>query len=181
MKSTGMKYLLIIALFVPSMNSKTIFDFHKEADLQAWQIVNDGVMGGRSAGRFGLTGEGHAVFEGNISLDNNGGFSSVRYRFATLPVNADSKIMLTIKGDGKKYQFRAKDNTGKYYSYITYFSTTGHWQNISISLRDMYPSFRGRTLDLPNFSANSIEEIVLLIGNKKAEPFKLLIDKIELQ
>jgi NADH dehydrogenase [ubiquinone] 1 alpha subcomplex assembly factor 1 len=101
--------------------------------------------------------------------------------FATLPVNADSKIMLTIKGDGKKYQFRAKDNTGKYYSYITYFSTTGHWQNISISLRDMYPSFRGRTLDLPNFSANSIEEIVLLIGNKKAEPFKLLIDKIELQ
>jgi hypothetical protein len=43
----------------------------------------------------------------------------------------------------------------------------------------MYPSFRGRKLNQPNFSKDSIEEI-LLIGNKKKEEFKLLIDKIEL-
>jgi hypothetical protein len=35
-------------------------------------------------------------------------------------------------------------------------------------------------LDLPNFSEDHIEEIVFLIGNKKAESFKLLIDNIAL-
>ncbi|MDX1769545.1 MAG: CIA30 family protein, partial [Arenibacter troitsensis] len=44
----------------------------------------------------------------------------------------------------------------------------------------MYPSFRGRKLDMPNFSKNSIEEIVFLIGNKRTENFTLLIDKIAL-
>jgi hypothetical protein len=45
----------------------------------------------------------------------------------------------------------------------------------------MYPSFRGRKLDAPNFSHDSIEEIVFLIGNKKNERFELIIDKIALK
>jgi hypothetical protein len=45
----------------------------------------------------------------------------------------------------------------------------------------MYPSFRGRKLDKPNFSEDYIEEIAFLIGNKSEEKFQLLIDKIELK
>ena len=45
----------------------------------------------------------------------------------------------------------------------------------------MYPSFRGRKLDEPNFYHESIEEITFLIANKQNEDFKLLIDKIELK
>jgi len=37
------------------------------------------------------------------------------------------------------------------------------------STEGLYPSFRGRKLDLPNFSHDYIEEIVFLIGNKKPE------------
>ena len=33
----------------------------------------------------------------------------------------------------------------------------------------MYPSFRGRKLDKPNFPKEYIEEIGFLIGNKKNE------------
>lgn len=68
-----------------------------------------------------------------------------------------------------------------YYSYISTFSTSGEWQEIEIHLKDMYPSFRGRKLEQANFSADYIEEIAFLIGNKKPEKFKLLIDKIELK
>ncbi len=50
---------------------------------------------------------------------------------------------------------------------------------MSISLKDLYPSFRGRDLDLPNYNNDSFEEIVFLIGNKKNEAFQLIIDKIE--
>jgi hypothetical protein len=34
---------------------------------------------------------------------------------------------------------------------------------------------------MPNFEAASFEEIVFLIGNKKNESFKLMLDKIEFE
>jgi hypothetical protein len=175
-----MKYLLGTLVFMTLMTSIIIFDFKKDSNIENWTIVNDGVMGGLSVGNIALTPEGHGLFQGEISLKNNGGFSLLRYRFDKTQVTHDSYITLKLKGDGKKYQFRVKDDSSTYYSYITTFSTSGEWEEIRLHLKDMYPSFRGRKLDLPNFSENHIEEIVFLIGNKKAESFKLLIDKIAL-
>ena len=77
-KVKNMKYLIITTLFLSTMGAKTIFDFTKKSDIQSWRIVDDRVMGGRSQGEFSLNSKGHGVFEGNISLDNYGGFSSVR-------------------------------------------------------------------------------------------------------
>jgi NADH dehydrogenase [ubiquinone] 1 alpha subcomplex assembly factor 1 len=175
-----MRYPLIFILLSTVMNTQIIFDFNKNSSIRGWRIVDDVVMGGRSFGTFKIGPDGHGLFEGMISLENNGGFSSVRFQTERLQVADDSKVVLTIKGDGKNYQLRVKDERGKYYSYIAPFSTSGEWQDIEIPLSEMYPSFRGRKLDLPNFSSNHIEEVVFLIGNKKAERFKLLIDKIAL-
>ena len=163
------------------MNSKVIFDFNKESDLQGWKVIDDVVMGGESSGTFALSADGNGVFQGSISLDNNGGFSSVRYGFQKIQVEDYTKVVIKLRGDGKDYQFRIKANSQDYYSYILPFSTSGEWQEIEIPLKDMYPSFRGRRLDQPNFSKDSIEEITFLIGNKKEESFKLLIDKIALE
>jgi hypothetical protein len=58
--------------------------------------------------------------------------------------------------------------------------TTGKWQEIEISLKDMSPYFRGNKVNKPNFSANGIVQISFLIGNGENEKFKLLIDKIEI-
>ena len=52
---------------------------------------------------------------------------------------------------------------------------------IEIELKEMYPSFRGRLLDQPNFSFDSFESISFLIGNNKQENFHLLIDSIYLK
>ncbi len=175
-----MKYLLGTIILITAMNAQIIFDFNKNSNIQGWKIVDDIVMGGKSLGSFKLSPDGFGLFEGHISLENNGGFSSVRYRFKKLKVNEGSNIIIKLKGDGKNYQLRIKDDSSNYYSYITSFVTSGVWQEIEIPLKDMYPSFRGRKLDLPNFSHDYIEEIVFLIGNKKPEKFKLLIDKIEL-
>jgi hypothetical protein len=90
------------------------------------------------------------------------------------------KVAIRLKGDGKDYQFRIKDDLNSYFSYITTFKTKGEWETVTLQLKDLYPSFRGQTLNLPNFEKDAIEEIVFLIGNKKNESFELLIDKIEL-
>lgn len=164
-----------------SMASNIIFDFNQKSNLKDWDIVDDVVMGGKSSGSFELSPEGHGVFRGSISLDNNGGFSSIRYKFDRKSIKKFTKIVLKIKGDTKKYQFRIKPNSSDYYSFISTFTTNGDWQEIQIPLKSMIPSFRGRKLDKPNFSDDAIEEIALLIGNKNEEKFQLLIDKIELK
>lgn len=180
-RATIMKYLFCIMVILASTSSQEIFDFNKKSDLKNWKIVDDGVMGGKSAGSFNLNEEGFGVFQGEISLDNNGGFSSLRYRFEKTEVKEFSKIRIKLKGDGKNYQFRIKGSTRDYYSYIMPFTTNGEWQEIEFPLKDMYPSFRGRKLDRSNFKGDHIEEITLLIGNKKKENFKLLLDKIEFE
>ncbi len=159
----------------------TIFEFSKQSNIASWRVVDDGVMGGLSSGNFEINEKGNGLYTGEISLDNNGGFSSLRYRFDKINVEKFSKVILKIKGDGKKYQFRVKDNSQNYYSYVQTFETTKEWELVEINLSEMYPAFRGRKLDMNNFSSNEIEEITLLFGNKKEETFQLEISKIYLE
>lgn len=162
-------------------NSKVIFDFSKNRETGNWLVVNDGVMGGLSKSTFVPGENGTAVFSGTVSLENNGGFSSVRYHTGKTEVEGYSILELHLKGDGKKYQVRIRENSNDYYAYIYTFQTTGDWQTLQIPLAEMYPSFRGRTLDLPDFSGKTITELSFLIGNKKAESFRLELQKAELK
>lgn len=172
---------LIFLTLMMNVSSILIYDFNINSSPKDWRIIDDGVMGGLSQGKFSIDATGNGVFQGDVSLENNGGFSSVRYQFDKLNVSKDSRISIRLKGDRKTYQFRVKDKINNYYSYITTFKTSGDWQTIEIKLSDLYPSFRGQKLNSPNFNSDSIEEIVFLIGNKKKESFQLILDKIELE
>ena len=162
-------------------SSKLLFDFSKESNLSNWYIVDDVVMGGRSSGQFAINKEGHGQFSGSVSLENNGGFSSVRYQFNTIEDEDISICEIRLKGDGKAYQFRAKRSSYDRASYIYNFETSGEWEVIKVPLTEMYPSFRGYRLDRPNFTADKLQEIAFLISNKKEETFQLEIDWIKLR
>ena len=71
-------------------------------------IVDDVVMGGRSSGTFELNSKGFGVFKGKVSLENNGGFSSLRYQSKRISINKHTNIVIKLRGDGKAYQFRIK-------------------------------------------------------------------------
>ncbi|MFT6795556.1 MAG: NADH dehydrogenase [ubiquinone] 1 alpha subcomplex assembly factor 1 [Maribacter sp.] len=175
-----LKYIFPFFLIIKSMTAQIIVDFKENPTTINWYVVDDVVMGGRSSGTFDLTDEGYGKFSGVVSLENNGGFSSVRYDIKTLAVSPNNTIRIRIKGDGNPYQFRVKDKRKQYYSYITTFETSGDWQTLEFRLKDFYPTFRGRELDLPNFNHDTIEELQFLIGNKKPQAFKLLIASIVL-
>lgn len=81
------------------MTPNIIFHFNQKSELKNWVIINDGVMGGKSSASFGLSPEGYGVFKGSISLDNNGGFSSVKYAFKRKLIKDFNIIVLKIKGD----------------------------------------------------------------------------------
>lgn len=170
--------LITILLF---MTSTTLFDFNTTSDISNWKIVDDVVMGGRSNGNIEINDDGHGKFSGQISLKNNGGFSSLRYNFETKKVSSYSKIKIRLKGDGKNYQFRVKIASSDYASYVYEFETTTNWMTIEVPFAAMEPRFRGRKLNEPNFKGEQIEEIAFLIGNKKEQSFELLLDSIVLE
>ncbi|MBT8177559.1 MAG: CIA30 family protein [Eudoraea sp.] len=162
------------------MSTLPIYDFNPSSTLNDWYVVNDGVMGGLSQGRLELSEDGHGLFYGRVSLENNGGFTSIRYPFGTKKVTGYTYLVLRVKGDGKRYQIRVKPKTSLYYSYIAYIETSGAWETLRIPMREMYPVFRGNRLKLPNYEAEELQEIGILIGNKEAEEFRLEIDTIYL-
>jgi NADH dehydrogenase [ubiquinone] 1 alpha subcomplex assembly factor 1 len=174
-------YFIFISIFFMCDTNQIIFDFNSNSDISNWTTVDDVVMGGRSHGNFKINAAGHGQFYGRVSLENNGGFSSLRHRFSSMEIKNFKEVVLRVKGDGKKYQFRVKDNRANYHSFITVFETNGAWQTINIKLSEMYPAFRGRALSIGNFSSESIEELAFLIGNKTAENFKLEIDTMYLK
>lgn len=162
------------------MSQIIIKDFNYRSDLSYWVIVNDDVMGGISSCKMSIDNEGNGVFEGQISTANNGGFSSIRLNLKKLAVKEGAYFKIRLKGDNKTYQFRVKKNISDYYSYVFSFKTSDVWETITIPLNEMYPSFRGRKLDMINFNDNYFEQIMFLAGNKKNEKFKLIIDSIVL-
>lgn len=159
----------------------TLFDFNAASDISDWNIVDDVVMGGRSNSTFGLSNDGKGVFQGKVSLENNGGFSMVQYNFDTKKVDGFTKVSIRLKGDGKFYQFRIKTNTSDSCSYVASFNTTKNWQTIEIPFASMYPAFRGQKLNAENYPGKQMEQIAFLIGNKIAESFKLEIERIILK
>lgn len=163
------------------VNTFILFDFTKGDEVGNWTVVNDVVMGGRSEADFAVNSEGNGVFSGQVSLENNGGFSSVRYRFESLEVINYKKVILKLKGDGKAYQFRLKSDLSNAHSYVKDFQTSGEWESIEIDFKDMHPRFRGRILNMPNYPGEIMCEIAFLIANKKAEAFRLEIDCISLK
>lgn len=175
-------HLIFKILFIGFlMNATPLFDFNDNAVIDNWRVINDGVMGGLSQAKFSINSEGHGFFRGKVSLENYGGFSSVRYRFETQDTSEFSKIQIRLKGDGKSYQFRVKADALQRYSYISNIETSGDWEILTVNFSEMYPAFRGRVLDLPNYSGKEMIEIAFLIGNKKEESFALEIDFIALK
>lgn len=161
---------------------KTVLNFSDKSDSINWQIVNDMVMGGKSLGQFEINHqEGIGTFFGSVSTANNGGFSQVRFILNQVSVHGFSHLVLYAKGDGKRYQIRIREYLETSHAYIAYFDTTTDWKSIRIPLKEMYPTFRGRKLNISNFNGQTIEELGILIGNKCDESFHLLIDKIGLE
>lgn len=162
----------------------TILNFDSSPSEPVWYAVNDGVMGGVSEGGAEIR-DGLLHFTGTLSLENNGGFSSVRTREGSWDFSDATEVHLRVKGDGRTYQLRLNTRAEFRNDPISYgaeFATkSGEWMEVVIPLAALSPSYRGRTLDGPPFDPTDVQEIGILIGDKTPGPFKLQVDWIKIQ
>ena len=160
---------------------KLLYAFDAYAVLAQWRVVDDIVMGGHSEGHFAITEDKHGRFFGDVNLTDGSGFSSVRHRFdEPIDVSAYERVFVRVRGDGSEYLFRVKDDPTADFAYVHRFTTTGDWQIVEVSLRDMYPVRKGKRLEAENFAGRTIGEISFLISNGREQAFQLLIDRLEL-
>ena len=129
----------------------SVAEFDKsESDSLSWRVVNDGVMGGLSKGDFGVSGEGILTFKGMLSLENNGGFSSIRTEKVKMDLSNADGLLVRVKGDGRTYQMRFGTDArfrGMEVSFMAEFKTRkGEWAEVKIPFNQFKGSFRGMKL-----------------------------------
>ncbi|MDB4196151.1 CIA30 family protein [Flavobacteriaceae bacterium] len=167
--------LIISHLITMQTNKINILD----NDRNNWLVVNDNVMGGVSESNIRFSKNNTLIFQGRVSIENNGGFASFRYKTKNLKVNKDQKIKMVVIGDSKEYQIRIKPSQNIRYTYSKTFKTTNSKQIIEIPLNEFTAQYRGYKLNMENFDFDKIEEFGILVGNKKNEEFRLEIIDIE--
>jgi monofunctional biosynthetic peptidoglycan transglycosylase len=169
--------LVMIAMHSSRAASATLFDFTARSDATRWQVVNDDVMGGVSTSGFRLT-NGWAVFDGEVSLDNNGGFASVRSLPSRMDLGGSSNFVIRVRGDGHQYQFTLRtDSRFDSPLYQLAFTTTqGQWQEHRLPVGKFVPTWRGRVLtDAPPLDPGKVTSAGFLIADKQAGQFRLEI------
>ena len=156
-------------------SDKILFDFTTTTNSPAWQIVNDDVMGGVSTSRFQVLTNG-AVFSGVVSLENNGGFASVRSSPIRQIVSGLDAFVVRVRGDGRRYKFTVRNDTGfDTPIYQCAFTTKrGEWQEHRLPFKDFVPTFRGRVLtDVSPLNPVKVSSVGFLISDKQDGGFKL--------
>jgi monofunctional biosynthetic peptidoglycan transglycosylase len=168
-------FALIFVMNTHATGEITLFDFPTATNATVWQVVNDDVMGGVSASNFRIT-NGVAVFSGEVSLANNGGFASVRSLPARHDLGAAGSFVVRVRGDGRRYKFSARmDSSFDSAIYRCDFPTKkGVWEEHRLPLKDFVASFRGRVLtDVPPLNPAKISSVGFLISDQQAGPFQL--------
>lgn len=101
-----------------------IYDFSTPESAAGWTTVNDTVMGGVSTAT-AVWNDGALVFSGTVSLDNNGGFTSMVGPFGGelgAAVATQAGISLVGSGDDKTYVVQLRTPGG---GFIQRFDATG--------------------------------------------------------
>lgn len=144
-----------------------------------WPSIDDVVMGGVSQSSMSIV-EGVAVFSGVVSFENNGGFASVRSRPQARDLSRFRALVLTVRGDGKRYGFRLR--TTATFDGVSYQATlvppTGEWLEVKLPFDEFEPVFRGRKVaDHPPLDPAEIRTFGVIIARQEG-PFRLDVASI---
>ena len=163
--------------------SKVLFDFTDPSAVRAWSAVDDRVMGGVSRSHLWHDRAGHAVFEGEVWLAQNGGFASVRCSPGDRGHAGAQACLIEVRGDNKQFKLSLLTDDGfDSLNYQASFAPTGtDWQTLHPPLADFRASFRGREVtNAPALDPARIRQVGLMIAARQAGPFELHIRRISL-
>ena len=140
------------------------------------------MMGGVSEGEFAITDKKTLEFFGTLSLENSGGFASVRTKAKTLGLENGDTLVAKVRGDGREYSlnlYLAKPLIAFSYR-ATVQTKKGEWVEIEVPLDKFEATSFGRPVeDAGPVDPNEVNALGFMVSDKKAGPFKLEIESIK--
>lgn len=190
MRITHICYISLLILY--GIHSSTVFaddsklmryDFGKQGcDRCDWFVVVDGVMGGLSSGRLTIE-EKSMVMAGDISLENNGGFASLRTDYQRYDLSPYSSVVIKYRSTGQDFA-------------MTLNNYRRFWRpQFKVALPDTDNQWVEKTLNFSDFKKMRFDEVlgggpstkelsnVIRLGfisnEKKASPYVFEVASIE--
>jgi len=157
-------------------NLLTIFDFAEPAAVARWQSIDDRIMGGCSLSGAEFIAGGGLRFCGGVSLDNHGGFASIRSPEGDYALSGRDGLLLKVRGDGKRYKLGLR--TDRFFDGVSYqapFQTVaGQWLEIALPFNGFVATHHGQQLTMAApLDPAGIQSFGLFIADRQAGPFQL--------
>lgn len=180
--------LAILAMLPPfvvageALSLRVLHAFDTPEAQQTWRAVNDGVMGGLSRGRARVrASEERLEFSGTLSLENRGGFSSIRSQGPALDLRGFEGIAVRVRGDGRRYSLTIRTDhrimAGSYR--IDLPTEKGEWQTVKLPFERFEATSFGRRLrGAPPVNVRDVRSVGFILADKKAGDFHLDVDWI---
>jgi hypothetical protein len=157
--------------------SRLLFDF-ASPDTGQWEVVNDGVMGGRSKGHVDMEGD-RLRFTGDL-VTRGGGFTSIR-TFRAFDLSGYDGLELEARGNGREFEVAVND--GRRYGWRTVsrrapFDTGASWSTVRVPFSALRATVFGRPVRVAPVDLSAIERIGFYILDGKDGPFELEVRSI---
>jgi len=182
-KILTLSLLIFMGSFVMADDtSKVLFDFAGTEAAKEWLTVNDGVMGGVSEGKFKITDQKTLEFFGTLSLENNGGFASVRTKAKKVGLEKGDTLVARVRGDGREYSMNLYLNKPliAFSHQATVQTKKDEWIEVKVPLDNFEATSFGRPVkDAGAVKPEEVNALGFVLGDKKAGPFKMEIEWIK--
>lgn len=179
--------LTCFAIIVPKSSAQTktdisnptitLFSFDR-ADEAEWTVVNDGVMGGRSAG-FVTVENGTLRFTGTL-VTSGGGFTLVRAR-RQVDMTGYAGVELRVRGNGRRFEVELDDGSrrnGRSVSRRAAFATSAEWTLVRVPFTALRSTIFGQAVDAPPIDLAGIQSVALYMADGQDGAFRLEVDYI---
>ncbi|MEL7707873.1 CIA30 family protein [Citromicrobium bathyomarinum] len=162
---------------------RTLVDFSDPDEFARWEVIKDGVMGGRSEGHIKQV-DNALSFIGTINT-NGGGFTSLR---RTLPEGAmvgARTLRIVYAGDARTYEVTLRSDArerGRRIAYrapLTPEESAGEWSVAVIDLARLETSLFGQRVDAPAFATQEAHSVGLIIADGIDGDFAMRLQRIE--
>ena len=155
------------------LSNQFMIDFTNKEKVGDWYIVNDGVMGGLSKGNASIGKDG-LLFYGTVSLDNNGGFTSLRSPYSNFSLGQYTSVEIKYRSKGVRQAFQMEVDRRFYLpNYKIPLQNTEDWTIVRVQLEEVQQyrmgSKTGRSLDIDTLA--DIIRVGYITNEKRAGDF----------
>jgi NADH dehydrogenase [ubiquinone] 1 alpha subcomplex assembly factor 1 len=177
-----MKTLIITSVLLLFYGNLPEINFGSTGNTAMWYAVNDGVMGGLSSGTLKET-KKSMIFSGHVSLENNGGFASIRSKFDRYKLSKFTAVEIKYKSQDYDFAMMLEMNRMFYMPYFKFNlpNSQNKWKTVTIGLEEFEAYSLGKKLGygLDENSKNDIIRLGFISNEKRAGKYEIEIDYIK--